>query len=77
MALGTWMGGRLGETIMPYLGHDDRGGKVLPPFALDVNWTILIATYLAMSLVFAVIILGVIFFVQRISLQRLLRLGDL
>ena len=77
MALGTWMGGRLGETIMPYIGHDDRGGQVLPPFDLDVSWGILIAVYAAMALVFGVIIMGVIFFIQRISLQRVLRLGEL
>ena len=76
MALGTWMGGRLGATIMPYLGHDDLGGQVLPPFAIEVNWGILAATYLAMALVLTTVILGVIYFIQRISLQRVLRLGD-
>ena len=77
LALGSWMGGRLGETVMPFLGHDDQGAQVLPPFQLDINWTTLLSTYAAMGLVFAIIIFGVILFVRRISLQRVLRLGEM
>ena len=76
LALGTWMGGRLGATMMPFLGHDDRGTRVLPPFVVDINWGTLVITYVAMGLLFAVIIAGVIILVRRISLQRILRLGD-
>ncbi len=76
LALGTWMGGRLGASMMPFLGHDDRGARILPPFVVDVNWQTLTITYLAMGLLFAVIIAGVILLVRRISLQRILRLGE-
>ena len=76
MALGTWMGGRLGATIMPFLGHDDRGGQVLPPFVIEVGWQNLLVTYVAMGLIFTAIILGVILFIRRMSLSRVLRLGD-
>ena len=77
MGLGTWMGGRLGATIMPFLGHDDWGREVLPPFALEVNWGTLLITYAAMFFVFAIITLGVIWLIHRISLQRILRLGEM
>ena len=76
LVLGTWMGGRLGATIMPFLGHDDFGGRVMPPFAIQVNWTILGLTYLIMIVVFTLVILGLIWIIQRISLQRVLRLGE-
>ncbi len=76
LALGTWMGGRLGASMMPFLGHDDRGTQVLPPFVVDVNWQTLTITYIAMGLLFAIIITGVIILVRRISLQRILRLGE-
>ena len=76
MALGTWMGGRLGAIIMPFLGHDDQGSQVLPPFVTEVSWGALAITYAAMAVVFALIIMGVIWFIHRISLQRVLRLGD-
>ena len=77
LALGTWMGGRLGEIIMPFLSHDDRGNEVLPPFILEVNWGTLLITYAAMTLVFAVITVGVIWLIHKISLQRVLRLGEM
>ena len=76
MALGTWMGGGLGATIMPLLGHDDKGAQVLPPFAIDVGWSNLLITYFAMALIFTAIILGVIWFIRRMSLSNVLRLGD-
>ena len=76
LVLGSWMGGRLGATIMPFLGHDDFGGRVMPPFAIQVNWAILGLTYLIMIVVFTLVILGLIWIIQRISLQRVLRLGE-
>ncbi|MDP6452547.1 MAG: hypothetical protein QF898_04490 [SAR202 cluster bacterium] len=76
MILGTWMGGRLGATIMPFLGHDERGSQVLPPFAIHVDWVNLAITYAVMGLVFTIIIAGVIWFIHRMSLQSVLRLGD-
>ena len=76
LALGTWMGGRLGAIIMPFLGNDDGGGQVLPPFVLEVSWPTLLLTYAAMGSVFAAIIVGVIWFIRRISLQRVLRMGE-
>ncbi len=76
LALGAWIGGRLGASMMPFLGHDDRGTQVLPPFVVDVNWQTLTITYLAMGLLFAIIIAVVIILVRRISLQRILRLGE-
>ncbi len=77
MALGTWMGGRLGAIIMPFLGHDDWGAKVVPPFVMETNWGALLQTYAAMAFVFVVITLGIIWLVQRISLHRILRLGEM
>ena len=77
MALGTWMGERLSATIMPFLGHNDWGGLVVPPFAVQVDWGTLLITYAAMLFVFAVISVGLLWFIQRISVQRVLRLGEM
>ena len=76
MALGTWMGGRLSKVMMPFLGHDDRGTEVVPPFIVEVNWDALALAYAAMALLFAIIIVGVIAFIRKISLHRILRLGE-
>jgi ABC-type antimicrobial peptide transport system permease subunit len=77
LALGTWMGGRLSATVMPFLGHDDRGIQVLPPFVNQITWDTLAITYAAMGLLFAFIVAGVIWFLRRLSLQRILRLGEM
>lgn len=77
MALGTLMGLRLGSIIMPFLGNDDTGSQVLPPFVIQVDWVTLSITYAAMLVVFTAIILGMIWFIRRISLQRILRLGEM
>ena len=77
VALGTWMGGRLGATIMPFLGHDDWGALVVPPFVMETSWGSLLLTFSAMLAVFAVISLGLVWLIRRISLQRVLRLGEM
>ena len=77
MALGAEMGRRLGAIIMPFLSHNDRGTQVLPPFVLEIDWGVLAITYGFMIAVFTAIILGMIWFIRRISLQRILRLGEL
>ena len=77
MALGTWMGSRLGAIIMPFLSHSEQGSQVLPPFVIEINWVTLSITYGAMVVVFAIIIAGMIWFISRISLQRILRLGEM
>ena len=77
MGLGTWMGGRLGALIMPFLGYDDLGSQVLPPFVIQVNWGVLTIVYGVMVFIFAVIVLAVIWLIRRISLQRILRLGEM
>ncbi len=76
VALGTWMGGRLSRVIMPFLGHDDLGAQVVPPLVIEVDWTALAMAYSSMALLFALIIAGVVLFIRRLSLQRILRLGE-
>ena len=77
MGLGMWMGGRLGAVIMPFLGHDDWGARVIPPFVMEVDWNTLAVTYGAMVLVFAAITFGLLWLIHRISLHRILRLGEM
>ena len=77
LALGTWMGSRLGATIMPFVGHDDFGGKVVPPFVMVIDWNALLITYAVMLVIFAVITLALIMLIRRLSLARILRVGEL
>ena len=77
MALGTWMGGRLGATIMPFLGHDDFGAQVVPPFVVSINWGALLITYAIMVAVFAAVVMGLVVVIRRTSMQRVLRMGEM
>ena len=77
LALGTWMGGRLGAAIVPFIGSDETGRQPLPPFVLEIDWPTLLGTYSAMIAVFAIVIVGVIIVVRRITLQQVLKTGDL
>jgi hypothetical protein len=62
---------------MPFLGHDDWGDQVIPPFAMQINWGALIITYIFIGVLFTVISLGLIWLIHKISLQRILRLGEM
>ncbi|MCH8962559.1 MAG: LLM class flavin-dependent oxidoreductase [Bacteroidetes bacterium] len=60
-----------------FLAHDERGVQIVPPFAVEVDWSALVIVYAAMTFVFAVIMAGAIWFVFKISLQRVLRMGEI
>ena len=77
LALGTWLGSRLGDIILPFLAHNDFGGQVMPPYRMEVSWEALLVSYAGMVAIFAIIIMGIVWLVNRISLQRTLRLGEL
>ena len=76
MIVGTWMGGRLSEAVMPFLSSDDYGNQVIPPFVIQVDWVNLMITYAAMILIFAAVIGSLIFLARRLVLNKMLRLGD-
>ena len=77
LALGTWMGGRLGATIMPFLGYDDWGGPVMPPFVMQVDLGLMGITYAVMALIFAAVILALVWVVRKASLHSELRVGEM
>ena len=76
IGIGSWIGGRIGSLIMPLLGHDDWGDKVIPPFVPEMDWLPLIMTYGLISTVFVIITLTIVVVVGRISVHSVLRLGD-
>ncbi len=76
MIIGTWMGGRLSEAVMPFLSSDDYGNQVIPPFVIQVDWINLLITYGVMILIFAAVIGSLVFLARRLVLNKMLRLGD-
>ena len=76
MAMGTWMGGRLSEAVMPFLSIDDYGNQVIPPFVIEVDWPNLLITYGVMIVIFSMVVGFLIFLANRLVLNKMLRLGD-
>ncbi len=76
LILGSWMGGRLAAIIMPFLAHNDFGHSVLPPFVIEVDWGNLIAAYLFMGIFFTLVMMVMVWFANKLSIQRTLRLGE-
>ncbi len=77
MALGTWMGVRLVSAVMPFMGHDETGGRVVPPFAVQVDWLSLSLAYAVIALVFGAIMTAVVWSVHRVAAHRALRIEDI
>jgi len=61
---------------MPFLSSDDYGNQVIPPFVIQVDWVNLLITYGVMILIFAAVIVSLIFLARRLVLNKMLRLGD-
>ena len=76
MALGTWMGVRLVSAVMPFMGHDETGGRVVPPFAVQVDWPSLALAYAVIAIIFGGIMAGVAWTVHRVAAHRALRMED-
>ena len=77
MALGTWIGTKMVGTILPFMGHDDLGYQLLPPFVVQVDWSSLALAYGLIAAIFGIIIVGMVLLVYRISIHRALRIEGL
>lgn len=75
-AIGAFMGARLGATIMPYLGTSGEGLRVAPPMILEIDWGSVAATFGVVAAVFAVVLGVILYSVYRMSVHRVLRLGE-
>ena len=64
-------------TIFPFMGHDDLGYQLLPPFVVQVDWSSLALAYALIAAVFGMIIVGMVWLVYRISIHRALRIEGL
>ncbi len=77
MALGAWMGVRLVSAVMPFMGHDETGGRVVPPFAVQVDWLSLALAYAVITVIFGGIMGGVVWAIHRVAAHRALRIEDI
>jgi large-conductance mechanosensitive channel len=76
MALGSWLGVRLTELIMPFLGLNEAGLRVLPPFRAAMDWQVIAVVYGLMLTAFTATTLILAGVFSRTAIQRALRFGE-
>ncbi|MEE8045329.1 MAG: ABC transporter permease [Dehalococcoidia bacterium] len=76
VALGIFMGARMGETIMPYLASSGENAVVVPPMAVQIDWFGFGVTFGLLGLVFLAVIGVILISVYRMSIHRIMRMGE-
>ena len=76
VAIGIFMGTRLGDTIIPYLARSGQDANVVPPMTLEIYWTGFATTFGLLALVFAVVIAISLVSVYSMAIHRVMRIGE-
>jgi ABC-type antimicrobial peptide transport system permease subunit len=76
IALGIFMGSRMGTTIMPYLASSGESAVVVPPMAFQVDWDGFGITFGLLGSVFAIVIGVILLSVYRMSIHQVMRMGE-
>ncbi len=76
MGLGTGVGLRVGRLMLAFLGVDEKGGQVVPPFIQRVSWTEVFVVWGILGTVFVATIAAVVALYFRLAVSRALRIGD-
>lgn len=76
MAIGVFMGARLGGTIMPYLSNSGEGVKVVPPIVTEIDWPILGLTFAVLAGVVVAVMAAILVSVRRMAIESVLRVGE-
>ncbi len=76
MGIGTYVGMRLSNVMLPFLQLTEKGERVLPPFVFVTDWKTIGITYGILAIAFIVTISMVVLFFTRVALSRTLRMGD-
>ena len=76
VAIGIFMGTRLGDTIIPYLARSGQDANVVPPMTLEIYWTGFATTFGLLGIVFAVVIAISLVSVYSMAIHRVMRIGE-
>jgi len=76
VAIGIFMGVRMGTTIMPYLASSASNSIVIPPMAIEIDWFGFGITFSLLGLVFFIVISVILISVYRMSIHKVMRMGD-
>jgi hypothetical protein len=76
IALGIFMGSRMGTTIMPYLANSGKNAVVVPPMAVHIDWYGFGITFGILGIVFLGVIGVILLSVYRMSIHSIMRMGE-
>lgn len=76
IGLGTWAGQQIGISILPILEVAEEGIRVTPPMIMQINWGILLITYLVLAVVAASTVVWLAWITMKLDVQRVLRIGE-
>ena len=76
VALGIFMGTRMGTTIMPYLANSGKNAVVVPPMIVQIDWTGFGITFGLLGVVFLIVIGLILASVYRMSIHTIMRMGE-
>ncbi len=76
VGIGLFMGTRLGDTIIPFLANSGEDKVLVPPMVLQIDWAGFGFTFGLLGIVFAAVIIAVLVSVYRMSIHRVMRMGE-
>ncbi len=76
IGLGTWAGQQIAISVLPILEVAEEGFRVTPPMVLQVNWAVLLVTYLALMAVAVATVVWLAWITAKLEVQRVLRIGE-
>jgi hypothetical protein len=76
ITLGIFMGSRMGTTIMPYLASSGENATVVPSMAVQIDWFGFGITFGLLGVVFLAVIGVILISVYRMSIHRIMRMGE-
>ncbi len=76
VGIGLFMGTRLGDTIIPFLANSGEDKVLVPPMVLQIDWLGFGLTFGLLGFVFTGVIIAILLSVYRMSIHRVMRMGE-
>ena len=76
IALGTWVGQLIGNSLLPIMEVAEGGVRVTPPMVFERDWVALLVSYLILGAVTIGTIGWLVWLTARLEVQRILRIGE-
>ena len=76
IALGTWVGQMIGNSLLPIMEVAEGGVRVTPPMVFEKDWVALLVSYLILGGVTIGTIAWLVWLTTKLDVQQVLRIGE-